>query len=228
MAETLAALLRARGTRRMFGVPGGGSSLDVIEAGAAQRLDFVLARSESAAAIMAATTAELGGAPGVVLTGLGPGAAAVANGLAHAFLDRAPLLLITDAYPPDLAAFVTHQRIDHTGLFAPLIKASLTPTGATSPGELEELLDLALAPPQGPVHLDLSSRAAAEIMAEAQGGARAIKPSSDPSARGEIETARALLAEAVRPALLVGLEARRAAAPARALAAELRGPVLTT
>ena len=134
VATTLMAELHRRGVRRMFGVPGGGSSLDLIEAGAAQGIDFVLARSETAAAIMAATTAELTGAPGVVLTGLGPGAAAATNGLAHAALDRAPVVLVSDAYPPEVAARVSHQRIDHAALFAPLVKASLAPTSATCAG----------------------------------------------------------------------------------------------
>ena len=98
VAAILVRELRRRGVRRMFGVPGGGSSLDLIQAGADQGVDLVLARTETAAAIMAAVTAELTGVPGVVLTGLGPGAAAVTNGLAHALLDRAPLVLITDAY----------------------------------------------------------------------------------------------------------------------------------
>ena len=100
VAATLVGELHRLGVRRMFGVPGGGSSLDLIQAGAEAGLDFVLARTETAAAIMAATTAELTGAPGVVLTGLGPGAAAATNGVAQARLDRAPLVVITDAYPP--------------------------------------------------------------------------------------------------------------------------------
>src|SRR5688572_20039597 len=88
--------LRRLGVRRMFGVPGGGSSLVLIGAGAEQGVEFVLARTETGAAIMAAATAELTRAPGVVLTGLGPGVAAATNGVAHARLDRAPLVVITD------------------------------------------------------------------------------------------------------------------------------------
>jgi acetolactate synthase-1/2/3 large subunit len=224
VATTLMAELHRRGVRRMFGVPGGGSSLDLIEAGAGHGIDFVLTRSETAAAIMAATTAELTGAPGVVLTGLGPGAAAVTNGLAHAALDRAPLVVVSDAYPPEVALRVSHQRIDHAALFAPLVKASLAPTGATSPCELRRLLDAAAAPPAGPVHIDLSARAAAEPMASG-GDPQAHPPASPPFERDE---ARALLARAVRPVLLVGLQARRAPAAARALAEALGGPVLTT
>ena len=225
VATTLTAELHRRGVRRMFGVPGGGSSLDLIETGAGHGIDFVLARSETAAAIMAATTAELTGAPGVVLTGLGPGAAAVTNGLAHAALDRAPVVLVSDAYPPEVAAGVSHQRIDHAALFAALVKTSLAPTGATSPGELRRLLDAAAAPPAGPVHVDLSARAAAEPMVAGDDPLPQAAPARAPF---QVAEARALLARAARPVLLVGLQARRAPAAARALAEELGGPVLTT
>ena len=209
----------------MFGVPGGGSSLDLIQAGADQGIDFVLARTETAAAIMATATAELTGAPGVVLTGLGPGAAAVTNGVAQARLDRAPLVVITDAYPPALGASVTHQRIDHATLLAPLVKGSLAPTSATAPGELRALLHAALQPPRGPVHVDLSSAAAGATMAAGdliEGGPTA------PAGPWQVEQARALLGAAKRPALLVGVEARAAPDAVRALAAELRAPALTT
>jgi acetolactate synthase-1/2/3 large subunit len=224
VATTLMAELHRRGVRRMFGVPGGGSSLDLIEAGASHGIDFVLARTETAAALMAATTAELTGALGVVLTGLGPGAAAATNGLAHAALDRAPLVVISDAYPPEVARRVGHQRIDHAALFAPLVKGSLAPTGGTSQGELRRLLDAAAAPPAGPVHIDLSATAAAAPMAIGE------EPQAHPPAAApfEQEEARALLARAARPVLIVGLQARRAPAAARALAEELGGPVLTT
>lgn len=55
------ALARA-GTRVMFGVPGGGPNLDVVGAAAAGGLRFVLPHTETAAAIMAATSADLTGA----------------------------------------------------------------------------------------------------------------------------------------------------------------------
>ena len=225
IAATLLAELRGRGVRRMFGLPGGGSSLDLIQAGAEQGIDFVLARSETAAAIMAATTAELSGSPGVVLTGLGPGAAAVTNGLAHAALDRVPLVLVSDAYPPEIAAWVTHQRIDQPALFAPLVKASLAPNGATTLAELRRLLDLAMTVPQGPVHIDLSAPAAQLSIAERDFDQPPPVRAADP---GQIEAARALLERAERPVLLLGLRARRAPVAARTLAETLGGPALTT
>ena len=77
LAAAIAATLSARGVKRIFGVPGGGSSLDLIDAAAREGIEFVLCRTETAAAIMAAVTGELTGIPGVVLTGIGPGAASV-------------------------------------------------------------------------------------------------------------------------------------------------------
>ena len=225
IAATLLAELRGRGVRRMFGLPGGGASLDLIEAGAELGIDFVLALSETAAAIMAATTAELSGTPGVVLTGLGPGAASVTNGLAHAALDRVPLVLMSDAYPPEIAAWVTHQRIDQPALFAPLVKASLAPSWATTLAELRQLLDLAMTAPQGPVHIDFSASAALASLAETDLDQPALADAAVPR---QIETAWGLLERAERPVLLIGLQARRAPVAARALAEALGGPVLTT
>ena len=124
VAEAIAEVLAGYGVKRIFGIPGGGSSLDVIAACAGRGIDYVLTHTETAAAIMASVTAEITGAPGVVSVGLGPGAAAVANGVAYASLDRAPLLVLTDSYQPGGHDFITHQKYDHRALFAPITKGS--------------------------------------------------------------------------------------------------------
>ena len=67
VAEAIAAALVQAGTRLMFGVPGGGPNLDVVGAAEAAGLRFVLTRGETAATIMAATSADLTGAPGAVV-----------------------------------------------------------------------------------------------------------------------------------------------------------------
>ncbi|MGZ0247043.1 MAG: thiamine pyrophosphate-binding protein, partial [Alphaproteobacteria bacterium] len=59
LAGAIAATLSSRGVKRIFGVPGGGSSLDLIDAAAQERIEFILCRNETAAAIMAAVTGEL-------------------------------------------------------------------------------------------------------------------------------------------------------------------------
>lgn len=229
VAEAIADALRAHGVKRVFGVPGGGSNLEVIDACAARGMDFVLAHTETAAAIMAAATGELSGTPGVVLTGLGPGAASAANGLAYAALDRAPVLALTDSYRPGDHDRITHQRIDHARLFAPLVKACGRATAANCRALVDTLLQAAATPPFGPVHCDLSAIDAA-LPAAAGAAPEAGAAPAAPSAGGDIAAAHARLAAARRPALIAGVQARDddAAEALDALAEALACPVLTT
>src|SRR5437870_5741040 len=128
VAELIVEGLRRAGVPRLFGVPGGGSNLEILEAARVQGLPFVLCHQEWAACIMAAVTGELTGCPGAALSTLGPGVTASATGLAHAFLDRSPMLYVSDRHPDSALAFTTHQRLDHTALLAPIVKGSVTVT----------------------------------------------------------------------------------------------------
>src|SRR4029434_3129377 len=92
VADLLIAGLRQAGVPRFFGVPGGGSNLELLEAARIQGLPFVLAHQEWAACILAAVTGELAGVPGAALSTLGPGVTASATGLAHTRLEPAPPL----------------------------------------------------------------------------------------------------------------------------------------
>ncbi len=230
LAEAMVAAFKARGVTRIFGIPGGGSSLDLIDAAGRQGLDFVLTRGETAAALMAAVSAELTGAPGVVLTGIGPGAASVVNGIAYASLERAPLVAITDAREPDTGT-PPHQVFDQQALFAPITKASRRLTPEDGARVLDELLERALAQPQGPVHIDLSAQDAGSALAGAPAATTGEAAETNPGAvAGDIEAARRLLAQSRRPLLAAGIQARaaEAAAALRRLAEALRCPVLTS
>jgi len=150
-------MLKAAGVERLFGMPGGGSNADLIEAAGNAGLPFSLAHTETASAFMAAAQAEITGKPGACLATLGPGAASLMNGVANASLDRVPLLVLTDCLGEHDAGVMRHQALRHGEMFRPVVKWSARP-GA---GELEAALDRALAEvrslPPGPVHLDLSA-----------------------------------------------------------------------
>jgi acetolactate synthase-1/2/3 large subunit len=169
-------LLRA-GVQRLFGMPGGGGNTDLIQAAHALGLPFTLAHTESAGAFMACAQAEITGRPGACLATLGPGAAAIVNGVAQAHLDRTPLIVITD--PPDPR--YPHQRLPQQEMLAPLVK--------WSGSDLDEALYAVTTPPYGPVHL--------EVGAETRRTPPAPLPHSLPAA--EIP--------ARRPVMLVGLGA---------------------
>jgi len=226
LVELLVDAFATRGVRRMYGVPGGGSSLDLIRAAAARAIPFVLARHETSAAIMALATGLIDDAPGVALTTIGPGLANAVNGMACATLDRAPLCLVSDGHAPPLTRFVTHQVFDQAGLSAAVVKGHSDLSGERPADAIEDLLDLAQAPPYGAIHLELSGAAARRaVPAAARRPVRETAPTA-------LDTRRAqeLLARAARPVAVVGLEARKPAyaAAVRRFCSGLGCPVLVT
>src|SRR5215467_4639925 len=118
-SATLRMLQRA-GVRRLFGMPGGGGNADLIQAAGDAGMPFTLAHTETASAFMACAQAEITGRPGACLATLGPGAASILNGVAHAHLDRVPLIVITDAADGNSE----HQRLPQQEMFAPLVQWS--------------------------------------------------------------------------------------------------------
>jgi acetolactate synthase-1/2/3 large subunit len=95
--EVLAAAFRDAGTPFIVGHPGG-ESVELMEAARQRQMRFLLMKQEVAGAMLAATWGDLTGSPGICLSTRGPGAANMVNGVAHAFLDRSPLIAITDTY----------------------------------------------------------------------------------------------------------------------------------
>src|SRR5258708_18073717 len=95
-ADRIIEMLKAAGVERLFGMPGGGSNADLIEAAGRAGLPFTMAHTETASAFMASAQAEITGKLGACLATLGPGAASVMNGVANAFLERIPLIVMTD------------------------------------------------------------------------------------------------------------------------------------
>ena len=110
------------GTRRIFGVPGGGTSLDLIHAAERCGMELVLTAREDAAVMMAGAAAILSDAPGIAFCTKGPGLASATNGLASAALDRMPVLLIAETFAPGEREYVTHQVFDQEALVAPLLR----------------------------------------------------------------------------------------------------------
>ena len=152
LRELIVSRLQRCGVRTIFGVPGGGGNLDLIEAAGRAGLPFVLTATETGAALAAMAQAEVTLRPGACLTTLGPGAASVANGVACAFLDRAPILVFTDSHAA--SGVFEHQQFDHQAFFRPITKWS----GRLLPDCTQRTLDQAFASlgdlPPGPVHLD--------------------------------------------------------------------------
>lgn len=228
VAQIVARVCAKHGVTHAFGVPGGGGSLDLIHAFAQHGITFVLTRTEAGATMAAAASAEARGVPGVAIVTQGPGTASAVNGIAHASLDRCPVILISDGWTASQQRFDTHQVFDQQGLMAPIVKGATRLDDADPALALETLLALTCTPPWGPIYIELTGEAARRLVEDSEAPAPAMPVSApDPS---RVRTARAMIEAAKRPVLLVGLEARQPGSGPRiaALSRALGAPVLTT
>jgi acetolactate synthase-1/2/3 large subunit len=209
VAAAFASVLQAAGVQHVYGLPGE-DHLRLLDVFAATGLTYVGAREESAAVLMAASEAQATGLPGVALVTLAPGITNAINGLAHAWLDRVPLLLVTGQHHPDRAPLIVRQGLDTHRLVE-----SLTKWTATASPRIHQMLaralDTALAPPAGPVLLelrdDIASAAPLDKPADwpvLQAGTRTTKPIARLEAEALPAGATALLARANYPAIILG------------------------
>jgi acetolactate synthase I/II/III large subunit len=234
LRDLIVSRLKDAGVRALFGMPGGGGNLDLIEAAGQAGLPFVLCATETGGALAAMAQAEVTGRPGACLTTLGPGAASVANGVACAFLDRAPLLVFTDSHALAAAGAFEHQHFDHQAFFRPITKWS----GRLSPECAQRTLDEAFAAvldvPPGPVHVDCPEDSGlGQRLARAEDSVRFSQRSRGPTlARSRSATSRLARAAGAsrRPLVLAGLGARQPGdAPALRAFLERRGiPAMVT
>ncbi len=221
-AEALVQSLVEAGMPAIFGVPGGGSSLDIIAAAKAAGIPFVLARTETGAGIMASALAELTHKPVGLLTTRGPGVSSAANGMANAALERAPVILIADGFAARESRYVTHQLFDQVAMMAPVTRAQ-----GIGAGEAARVIAASMGAPRGPGYLELAGDAArAPTLASAP---LYIAPLEGPSPSALAE-ARRMIAAAQRPAIIIGLEATQPArcAATRRLVEALGCPALVT
>ena len=119
------------GVEIIFGLPGDGIN-GIVEALRTRqdRIRFIVARHEEAAAFMACAYAKWTGKLGCCLATTGPGGVHLLNGLYDAKFDRAPVLAITGLPYHDLVQTATQQDIDHVRLFQDVAEHAATITGA--------------------------------------------------------------------------------------------------
>src|SRR5215213_2179245 len=123
--EVMAEAFQEAGTPFIVGHPGG-ESVELMEAARRRGMRFILIKQESAGAMLAATWGDITGAPGVCLSTRAPGAANMVNGVTHAWMDRSPLIAITDQYGPATYATGLRQRLDQLALYDSVTKWNAT------------------------------------------------------------------------------------------------------
>lgn len=229
MVTLIAERLVAAGCRHAFGIPGG-EVLDMMRALDAAGIRFVLCKHENAGGFMAEGTHHADGAPGVLLATIGPGVVNGVNAVVNAWQDQVPLIVLSGCVDDAAAATYTHQVFDHRAVLAPVTKGSFTVPDGAADVIIDRAIALAMAAPQGPVHLDIPIRAASTEQPEQP---RSLTPVQAPvvPAEGEwLARARSMLADAQRPVMVagVGAVAADAGGTIRALCERHSMPLLTT
>ena len=221
VAETIAAYLDAAEAGPVFGYPGD-PSVPFLEACRDRGLDFVLARREGTAGLMASAWGMLTGRPGVALSTLGPGSTNLVNAVASAWLDRSPMIAISGQIETGRYPAFTHQVVDQEALFGPVSKWAVTVAPHTAGQIMRKAHRIAVAPRPGPVHISTPGDV---IGADCTDDAVLLPPVAPERVAVEVK-APERLTEARRPVLLVGIGALDAGPEAVRLAERIGAAVV--
>lgn len=170
----------------------------------------ILCRHEQACALAADGFARRSGKIGVCVATSGPGATNLITGVANAFLDSIPLLIITGQVPAPLVGTDAFQEVDVLGMSLGVVKHSYMITDANSvPTVIDEAIKLACSGRPGPVWIDITKDALQQKIElhtltaanQAAEDSNANKPIINAEA---LEKARTLLQQAKRPLLYSG------------------------
>ncbi|MEO6235400.1 MAG: thiamine pyrophosphate-binding protein [Vicinamibacterales bacterium] len=235
--------LAARGVRHVFEVTGGGAMHLNDSLGACPDIEYICALHEQAAAMAAESYAKVVNGLGVCLVTAGPGGTNALTGVAGAWLDSTPMLVLSgQAKRADLKGStgvrqMGVQEVDIVSMAAPVTKYAVT---VMDPADirfhLEKAVHLACTGRPGPVWIDLPVDVQGAIIDET--AMRRYDPADDrlPDLASPEQIAAAaaraidMLNAAERPVILIGNGVRLAGARAgmRDLIERLGLPVLTT
>ncbi|MCR9322693.1 acetolactate synthase 3 large subunit [Vibrio alginolyticus] len=209
-AEMVVQSLIEEHVEQIFGYPGG-SVLDIYDALHAKtdQIKHVLVRHEQAATHMADGYARATGKPGVVLVCSGPGATNTITGIATAYMDSIPMIVISGNVPNSLIGNDAFQECDIVGVSRPVVKHSfLVKKAEDIPETIKKAFYIATTGRPGPVVIDLPKDVMnPQIKLPYQYpetlSMRSYKPTTS-GHKGQIKKALKSLLEAKKPALYIG------------------------
>ncbi|ALE16345.1 Acetolactate synthase large subunit [Altererythrobacter epoxidivorans] len=197
-----------QGVEYVFGYPGGAVLPIYDELFDNDRIRHVLVRHEAGAAHAAEGYARSTGKPGVVLVTSGPGATNAVTGIADAFLDSIPLVVITGQVPTALIGTDAFQEADTIGITRHCTKHNfLVKEPADLKPTLEEAFRIATTGRPGPVVVDIPKDVQIAVPSFSREGNGSATHRYQPQMVGAIEDiaeAVELLAKAERPVFYTG------------------------
>ncbi|MET1756274.1 biosynthetic-type acetolactate synthase large subunit [Novosphingobium sp. RD2P27] len=234
-ANILVESLVRQGVEFVFGYPGG-AVLPIYDAlFDDERIRHILVRHEAGAAHAAEGYARSTGKPGVVLVTSGPGATNAMTGIADAFLDSIPLVVITGQVPTALIGSDAFQEADTIGMSRHCTKHNyLVRDPAELAATIDEAFQIAMSGRPGPVLIDIPKdvQIASALWHEGAPQRRNRYTPFVEAPAAEITRAVEMIAAATKPVFYTGggviNSGPRASALLRELQAKIGAPVTST
>ena len=191
----------------VFGYPGGAIMNVYDEIYKQDKFHHILTRHEQAAIHAAEGYAKASGKVGVAMVTSGPGFTNAVTGLADAYMDSIPLVVISGQVPMSLIGTDAFQEIDAVGISRSCTKHNYLVTSASElPKVLKEAFYIAASGRPGPVHVDIPKDVTAEIAEfnyDFEVELETYKPVTKGNPR-QIKKAMLAIAEAKRPLFYLG------------------------
>ena len=163
-AQMVIEALIAEGVDTVFGYPGGAIMNVYDEIYKQDKFQHILTRHEQAAVHAAEGYSKASGKVGVAMITSGPGFTNAVTGLADAYMDSIPLVVISGQVPMSLIGTDAFQEIDAVGISRSCTKHNYLVTDAKDlPRVLKEAFYIAASGRPGPVHVDIPKDVTAQI-----------------------------------------------------------------
>lgn len=206
-AEILCQSLADEGVEFLFGYPGG-AVLHIYDAIYKQeKVQHILVRHEQAATHAADGYARSTGKPGVVLVTSGPGATNAVTGIATAYMDSIPMVVITGQVPSNMIGNDAFQEVDSVGITRPCVKHNFLVKDVNDLAEtVKKAFHIATTGRPGPVLIDIPKDVTAH-KCEYKYPKKVKIRSYNPVTKGhprQIKKAVELMLEAKRPVIYTG------------------------
>ncbi|MEJ7137092.1 acetolactate synthase 3 catalytic subunit [Amphibiibacter pelophylacis] len=206
-AEILVESLKAEGVKFMWGYPGG-AVLYIYDALYAQtQIEHVLVRHEQAAVHAADGYARATGEVGVALVTSGPGATNAVTGLATAYMDSIPMVVISGQVATAAIGLDAFQECDTVGITRPVVKHNFLVRDVTQLAmTIKKAFHLARSGRPGPVVVDIP-KDVSKALATFDYSEPVVMRSYNPVIKGhggQIRKALQLLLTAKRPYIYTG------------------------
>ncbi len=211
-AEIFTACLKAENVDTIFGYPGGAVLFLYDELYKAEKrgdIRHILARHEQGALHGAEGYAKSTDKPGVAIVTSGPGATNAVTGIADAYMDSVPLVVITGQVPRELIGNDSFQEIDIVGITRPCVKHNFLVTSIEDiASTMKKAFHLATSGRPGPVLVDIPKDLTNGVDKITFDYPKTIEMRSyQPTIKGnkkQIKTALKMIAEAKKPILYAG------------------------